>query len=530
MARRSGDACRKTHSALRREISRQAFRLTAVTRRRLLIVQTSKRRKLALAICAVLALLPTLVTRGAQPAAAAAERPVMAFYYPWYELSDWSAAQMSDLATPTYSGGDDAAIKRHIQQADDAGIDALICTWYGPTEARLNARCQRLLQLVQASGRRLRVAIIPDQSAAFDPAMRTVDGLAGALAALRRDFISNPAYFTYQGKPVVFWFNPPSLGGVDAWQQLRDRADPQHNEFWFGGTDDFSYMAAFDTLYYYDITWEDAPGAAMTSYAGRLARYNASHGEQRLFVGTVMPGYDDLRVRPDGHRQDRANGTYYQGAWQTVIDNHASAVVLTSFNEFFEGTYIEPSVKYGDLYLRLTKEGSDRYHNAAPPAPPGGNCQFFVETQQQVCGRFLAYWNAHGGLAINGLPISGEQQETLEDGQPYTVQYFERVRLEYHPESADPAYQVQLGQFGRRLHPADPPAAQAPGMTYFDVTGHNVNASFTAYWNAHGGLAQFGYPISELITETLENGQPYQVQYFERARFELHPENQPPYD
>ena len=51
-----------------------------------------------------------------------------------------------------------------------------------------------------------------------------------------------------------------------------------------------------------------------------------------------------------------------------------------------------------------------------------------------------------------------------------------------------------------------------------------------AYWNAHGGLAQFGYPISELITETLDNGQPYQVQYFERARFELHPENQPPND
>jgi polysaccharide biosynthesis protein PslG len=43
-------------------------------------------------------------------------------------------------------------------------------------------------------------------------------------------------------------------------------------------------------------------------------------------------------------------------------------------------------------------------------------------------------------------------------------------------------------------------------------------------------LPQFGYPISEEIAETLEDGKSYTVQYFERARFEWHPENRPPYD
>jgi hypothetical protein len=50
-------------------------------------------------------------------------------------------------------------------------------------------RCRRLLQLVEQSGRNIKVAIIPDQSAAFDGGMRTVGGLAGALDVLRRDFI-----------------------------------------------------------------------------------------------------------------------------------------------------------------------------------------------------------------------------------------------------------------------------------------------------------------------------------------------------
>ncbi|MEO5951914.1 MAG: sortase, partial [Chloroflexia bacterium] len=55
-----------------------------------------------------------------------------------------------------------------------------------------------------------------------------------------------------------------------------------------------------------------------------------------------------------------------------------------------------------------------------------------------------------GGLAQFGYPISEEFVETLEDGKPYTVQYFERARFELHPENAAP-YTILLGQFGRRI-------------------------------------------------------------------------------
>src|SRR5687768_408117 len=218
-------------------------------------------------LCLLVVVLALVAPLGPRYARAASDRPVMAFYYPWYELSDWTYDKMSDVAAPKYSSGDDEVIRRHIQQADDAGIDALICTWYGPSESRLDARCRRLMQLVQESGRDIQVAIIPDQSAAFDPGMRTVDGLAAALDVLRRDFFTHPAYFRFQGRPAVFFFNPPSLGGIDSWQQLRERADPGREQFWFGGTDNFSYLDVYDALYYFDISWENAPGAAMASYA-----------------------------------------------------------------------------------------------------------------------------------------------------------------------------------------------------------------------------------------------------------------------
>jgi hypothetical protein len=168
--------------------------------------------------------------------------------------------------------------------------------------------------------------------------------------------------------------------------------------------------------------------------------------------------------------------------------------------------------------------------------------RYFPETGFSVRGRFLAYWRAHGldlgdqgisereALALFGYPISGEFTQTLEDGKAYTVQYFERVRMEYHPENAGTPYEVLLGQFGRRIHPADPPVAREAGARYFPETGHHIAGGFQAYWEANGGLAQFGYPITEVITERLEDGKTYAVQYFERARFEYHPQNQAPYD
>ena len=176
---------------------------------------------------------------------------------------------------------------------------------------------------------------------------------------------------------------------------------------------------------------------------------------------------------------------------------------------------------------------------AAPPRPAaarGAAC--FPEVGFCVQGRFLAYWQGHGGLAINGFPLSGERQELLEDSNTYTVQYFERVRLEYHPENAGTPYEVLLGQFGRRelYLPAgranggpEPPTEPQPGRTFFPATGHNVPPDFLAYWEANGGLAQFGYPLNEELLEGF-GPQTYTVQYFERARFERHPENAPPYD
>ncbi|HYO48644.1 MAG TPA: hypothetical protein VEW94_02235 [Chloroflexia bacterium] len=77
------------------------------------------------------------------------------------------------------------------------------------------------------------------------------------------------------------------------------------------------------------------------------------------------------------------------------------------------------------------------------------------------------------------------------------------------------------------------PAIPIPGTgsRTFSETGKTASGLFLEYWETHGGLAQQGYPISDVFGEVSDlNGQPYTVQYFERAVFEYHPENQPPFN
>lgn len=116
-----------------------------------------------------------------------------------------------------------------------------------------------------------------------------------------------------------------------------------------------------------------------------------------------------------------------------------------------------------DVLLSLVGRGAlqTRYPSAIPtalgqPLAPalGGECAGFVETGQQTCGAFLAYWREHGGLAQQGYPLTGVfTEQSASDGQTYQVQYFERAVFEYHAANSAP-HDVQLSQLGRSRYAA----------------------------------------------------------------------------
>lgn len=128
--------------------------------------------------------------------------------------------------------------------------------------------------------------------------------------------------------------------------------------------------------------------------------------------------------------------------------------------------------------VQLGRLGADhlarlgRVWQAPPEAAPRAECRFFAETRRNLCGGFFAAWRAAGiendglrgiseaeSLALFGLPLTDEQDETLADGRSYRVQWFERARMEFHPENP-PASQVLLGLLGAEMRPQPSAAPQ----------------------------------------------------------------------
>jgi peptide/nickel transport system substrate-binding protein len=175
-----------------------------------------------------------------------------------------------------------------------------------------------------------------------------------------------------------------------------------------------------------------------------------------------------------------------------------------------------------------------------------------------VAGRFLEVWGSQSSeqnsVYVNGLPITDRRAEiSLTDGKSYDTQWFERARYEAHSGNRAP-YDVLLGLLGVSLtggrgaldpvthkvrNPADQPflgidpPADVDNKTkvWFQETRHSISGKILEYWNRFGALKQFGFPLSEQFSEiSATDGRTYTVQYFERNRFELHPEKAAPYE
>ncbi len=143
------------------------------------------------------------------------------------------------------------------------------------------------------------------------------------------------------------------------------------------------------------------------------------------------------------------------------------------------------------------------------------DARFFPETGQYVFAPFAEQW-ARGGGPIYGLPLTPD----FEQGGR-TVQWFERARFERDPKLPT-GQQIQFGLLGSELRGPDPPLSGPPpgdDRRFFPETGHSLGGPFREFWERNGGLPQFGLPLTE---EIVEDGRT--VQWFERARFEAHPE------
>jgi hypothetical protein len=328
-------------------------------------VQSGLLLSLAASLTSVLVL---SAARRAPVAQADSGRLVLAFYYAWYDQKTWNSGQVSDIPQTRYVSSDPRTMARHIDQARNAGIDALVLNWWGkgnPTEKNLAT----LLGIAAQKG--YRIAVDFDINSPF---MSGPGSYAENLVHLHTIHAAHPAYLRHQGRPVVFFYNV-SRHSVSTWRSLRDQVDPNRQAVWISEGIDTSYLSVFDGHHLYSVTWPNriSPSQTLPKWGERVRKYNRDKGTDKLWVATVMPGYDDRKVRPaNGFARSRDDGEYYSQCWQAAITSNPDWVIINSFNEWPEGTYIEPSQAYGRLYLDATRKWAMRFTEgrfAASAAP-----------------------------------------------------------------------------------------------------------------------------------------------------------------
>ncbi len=257
---------------------------------------------------------------------------------------------------------------------------------------------------------------------------------------------------------------------------------------------------------------------------------------QRSCVTTSDGGVPNVPIRYSVSGANSASGTMTtDGNGNTVISytgTNSGADTLTAYadmNNNGSKDTGEPTASVTITWGGSTGGGTTPPPTTFAPAQPAAQksgCMYFPATQHNLCAGFEAYWEKFGGLNIFGMPVTEEFQEN-----GVTVQYFERARFEWHPGAWPAHYDVLLGLLGDEVTAGrtDTPfqattANSSSDCTYFAQTSHNLCGTFKQYWDQFGGLAVYGYPISEAFQEkNPDTGQVYTVQYFERARMELQP-------
>jgi hypothetical protein len=321
---------------------------------------------------------------------------VFSFYYPWYANPDgpsqqwyhWEDVTREDIFNADnypllgpYDSKDMSVILAHMEMAKQAGIDGLICSWWGINSFE-DQGMRRILQVAADTG--MEISIYYESVRDLTP-QQIIEELSYAV----REYGGDPAFMKDQGRPVVFIYTP-GYNGRDSkfWVEVRrgledvvgpvaligdndqlgmdlsDAFDGFHNYIYLGDDPQEYYLAAIGRM---ALGRPRSVSEAFTqAYAGQPGIYY-----YKPFLFTISPGFDNTDWNLDGIQVSRENGQRYMRFWEAAIDLQAYTVLLTSWNEWHEGTELEPSREHGFTYLNLTRNFTSRYKDEPVLTPTG---------------------------------------------------------------------------------------------------------------------------------------------------------------
>lgn len=317
--------------------------------------------------------LPALTLLAAPPAPAGEDAPqserVHAFYYTWYRNPDtdghWSHWNHNVLlkdgsgtaftppediganfypAAGLYSSMNPNDTRRHMEEMKRAGVGVAAVTWWG-TDHPTNKALPVVFEAARKTGMKVCFHLEPFPG-------RGAATTRQALAYLHEHYGAHPALFRHKGRPLVYvydsYLTPPgewaSIFTKTGADTIRDTPlDCVAVGLWVKEKDGEALRrGGFDGAYTYFATDGFTHGSTVENWPG-MARWLAEKG--MIFIPSAGPGYDDTRIRPwnGENRRDREKGAYYDRMFAAALAVNPEIVSVTSYNEWHEGTQIEPA-------------------------------------------------------------------------------------------------------------------------------------------------------------------------------------------
>jgi glycoprotein endo-alpha-1,2-mannosidase len=259
-----------------------------------------------------------------------------------------------------YDSTDVALIRAQLGAAREGGLDGFAVSWWGR-----ESRDGRALSLLFREARDTGLVLAPYYETG-ELWRRGAAGVAADLVALLDRHGTEPGWLRVGGAPVVFLYASHRLRPHE-WDGVRARLDGAGRRlFLVADVPRLEWLAArpgwlqrFDALHVYTpVTFLAAGRDLLATYGALAAQARAA---RRPFVPAVAPGFDDRRIRDPGVAVDRANGDTYARTWQAALATDPAWVLVATWNEWHEGSEIEPSREHGRRYLDLTRAWAERF-------------------------------------------------------------------------------------------------------------------------------------------------------------------------
>jgi glycoprotein endo-alpha-1,2-mannosidase len=259
-----------------------------------------------------------------------------------------------------YDSRDPAVVARQLGEAREAGVDVLLVSWWG----RERPEAAALDGLFRAA-RSGPVRLAPYYETG-DLWRREPEGVAQDLLHLLERYRAEPAWLRVGGVPVVFLYAAHRLRPA-GWSHVRRRLAGEGGGLflvaeaprptWVRSRP--GWAERFDALHVYTPAVALAQGQDLGRLYAEWAAVARAAG--RPFVPAVGPGFDDRVIRTPATVVPRHGGHTYDATWSAALSVTPSWVLVSSWNEWHEGSEIEPSREHGRAYLEATRRWADRF-------------------------------------------------------------------------------------------------------------------------------------------------------------------------